>query len=204
MPDHCQHDDRWVEIFAATSSGCLDLEATISLPLVCIQVSCDPGAAIADMSRQHFAAGALWYDSFQPFEWQRGWTDWRIIPLGPVNMSLPAGIVLREGHLEISLPLRVNPLRFAAKLFQGLERLEFQNVVTSPAWLLAQSDKAGRVCMPPRYTMDDPNDFRAGATRVENLFVIDPSEHCLVVAHAALVARKVIIQETEEMAARAS
>lgn len=179
---------RTIEIFAAASSGCIELSRSIGLPLACVRASNDAQSALDAMNEASHAGAALWHDGFQPFEPQRGWRDWRFVPFGFDDVASD-GMRLLEGRLRLDLPAHVPIAGFEASLHAELARIGLAAVTTSPSWLIARSDAGKPLLVPARYTMSDENDFRAGAVRVDDIFALDPSSHSALVARLAARAR---------------
>lgn len=200
MPERIACGSRRVEIFAVACSGCIGLSQDIGVPLVCLRASSDPAATVAEMNAQSHASAALWLNAFQPFEIQPGWSDWRLFPFDAVDAVTiaPGYLDMEDGRLGFRLPGSISTACFEAKLFSALGCLRLEAFVTSPQYLLARRDGDAAPPVRPRYTLVDPRNFRAGVAKVDNLFVLDPTQHAELVVTLARSARRAAIREIGE------
>lgn len=183
MSEWARAASRTVEIFTATSSGCESMARSIGLPVACLRVAADAEAAVAAMNAADYGGWTMWPGGFQPFEPQDGWRDWRVLPLG-AGSQIPKGVSYAKGRFGLELPPHVTSARLEAALRGEFGRFAVTEVTTMPRWLVAQSDAGRPVLVMPRYTLSDANDFRAGAERLDNLYVMDPSFHVALIARA--------------------
>lgn len=186
-----------LEVFAATCPGCAKLERTIGLPVTCIKVASDATASIEAMNEAAYGGWTLWPDGLWPLVAEDGWSDWRVIPVGKLD-ALSRTIPHVEGRFSVDVPVNVSVAGFEAALAHEFRRLELREITTMARWVFEQSDAGRPIIVAPRYTLRDQKNGGVGASRVDNLFVIDPVQHAAIIVQAIARAKTSAVRIADE------
>ncbi len=187
-----------VQVFVAACTGSATLMGSIGLPIVHVDVAIDAAAAIRRLNQREHGSGVRVSNLFQPIGFDSGWSDWGFFDYrpGPWRRGMgarPEGVRAVEGRLEIHLPCDVAITEFREELQAGLRHLRLHEVTSEMSYMEARSDACQEYIVEPRYTWNPRDqDFR-GATRVNDIYVLDPAERpwrlfwIVVAARAAVI-----------------
>ena len=176
VPPSCRH----VYVFVASCTGCAGLSGEIGLPLVHVDVAVDVARAVRLLNSTEYAAGVRVGRLFQPIGFDSGWNDWSLFDYAPgpwpSGQERPRGIRVVEGLIEVALPSGVTAADLRGQLRTALRHLRLHEVTSAMGWMEARCEASLEYMVEPRYTQNpDTGDFR-GASRVDDVYVLDPAE----------------------------
>ncbi len=172
-----------VSVVCLACTGSQTLANALELPVVCVRAVSDITVAVRQMNERRHGSGFRWPQSFQPFDFEAGWTDWATVPLeGPGDNGLPpAGVRILAGRIVVPLPAGVTLQEYQSALAGALRPLRLQDACIEPAWLERRSRDLRDYVFHPRYTPercpapDAYPDF-ADCRLVTDLVTLDPLE----------------------------
>ncbi len=190
--------DRYVHVFVACCTGLTRLSGEIGLPLVHVGVALDVAHAVQRLNTTEHGAGVRIANLFQPIGFDSGWADWAMYDYTPGSwprgQARPRGVRTVEGRIAVALPAGVTLADLAGQLRAALRHLRLHEVTSSMAWMEARSDACLEYMVEPRYTPNPrTGDFR-GASRVDDIYVVDPAERAWLLFWSVVSARLAAIE----------
>ena len=170
-----------VEVIVAACSGSAKLSETIGLPVVHIDAVRDANVAIRRLNEREYASGVRVERIFQPLGFDRGWVDWGLFHYEPGLWkrgmgTRPDGVRVSRGRLMVALPPGVLLAEFREELKAALRHLRLHEVTSGMAYMEARSEACLEYTVHPRYTPNPATRDFQGASRVDDLYVLDPAE----------------------------
>ena len=190
--------DRHVQVFVASCTGLARLSGEIGLPLVHVDVAMDAARAVRALNATEHGAGVRAAGFCQPLVFDGGWTDWGTFDYAPGpwprGQARPRGLRVVEGRIHVALPPGATLADLRGQLRSALRHLRLHEVTSGMAWMEARSEACLDYMVEPRYTPNpETRDFR-GASRADDLYVLDPAERPWALYWAVVSARLAAIE----------